>query len=232
MKMAGVALLTLLSVMYIGLVRPRYVGLSDFVESLGNGSEALAAASDPLNAVTSLDTTTATFWVGRDIVQRDGWAQLGRILSPVPSFIIEQDIAATNLVAYTGHVGGNQGNPFPVLGEMYLFFGWAGVLLGFIGGFIMAVVFEKSRSVRPDAYPFALFWPSLYSSCVLGGIMSLHSGLRTTTRLPLWMIIWYFCFTAAVTVLREPLLVHKNSLSFNIAPRSGIGNVVSHRRFS
>ncbi len=230
MKMGGIALLTLLSVMYIGLVRPRFVGLADFVGSLGSGGEALATVSDPLDAVTSLGTTTATFWVARDIVQRDVVAQLWRILSPVPSFIMEQDIAATNLVAYLGHIGGNQGNPFPVLGEMYVFFGWTGVLLGFIGGFVMAVLFEKSRRSRPDAYPFALLWPSLYSACVLGGIMSLHSGLRTTTRLPLWAIIWFFCFTTAVTVLREPLLKSESLPLFHFIPRRTIGNVVPRRK--
>jgi hypothetical protein len=145
---------------------------------------------------------------------------------------MEQDIAATNLVAYIGHIGGNQGNPFPVLGEMYLFFGWAGVLFGFCGGFVMAVLFEKSRRARPDAYPFALFWPCLYTSCVLGGIMSLHSGLRTTTRLPLWAIIWFFCFTAAVTVLREPLLKDRTFLSFQFARRGMKGNAVVPRRLS
>jgi hypothetical protein len=152
--------------------------------------------------------------------------QIWRILSPVPSFIIEQDIAATNLVAYIGHVGGNQGNPFPVLGEMYVFFGWGGVFLGFFAGFVMALLFEKTRRTRPGGYPVAMLWPALYSACVYAGIMSLHSGLRTTSRLPLWAAIWHLCFITVVAILREPVLQARNPVCAQFAGRRMIGNRV------
>jgi hypothetical protein len=225
-KMVGIALLTLVSVMYIGLVRPRYVGLVDFAGSLGAGEEALATAPDPIVAVSSLETTTATFWVARDMDHRNIPGQIWRILSPVPSFIIGQDIAATNLIAYIGHVGGNQGNPFPVLGEMYMFFGWGGVSLGLFVGFVMALLFEKTRRAHPGAYPSALLWPALYSACVYAGIMSLHSGLRTTSRLPLWAVIWYLCFIMGVAILREPLLRGGDSIRVQFAGRRWVGNGV------
>jgi hypothetical protein len=231
-KMVGIGLITLLSVMYIGLVRPRHVGLVDFAGSLGTGQEALANVSDPLDAVSSLQTTTATFWVARDIEQRNVLLQLWRVLTPAPSFVVEQDIAATNLVAYVGHVGGNQGNPFPLIGELYLFFGWWGILLGFFPGFLFAILFEKSRSARPAAYPFALLWPALYTACVFAGIMSLHSGLRTTSRLPIWATVWYFCFITAIGLLREPLLRHRNSRQIRFAERRAIRNSVPRASFS
>jgi hypothetical protein len=231
-KMVGIALITLLSVMYIGLVRPRYVGIVEFAGSLGTGQKALSNVSDPLDAVSSLPTTTATFWVARDIEQRNVLSQLWRVLTPAPSFLVEQDIAATNLVAYVGHVGGNQGNPFPLVGELYLFFGWWGVLLGFLGGFTVAVLFEKSRTARPSAYPSALLWPALYTACVFAGVMGLHSGLRTTSRLPIWATVWYFCFITVVGLLREPLLQHLNSLPARSDERRAIRKSALRHSFS
>jgi hypothetical protein len=204
-RMALISLLTVVSVVYIGAVRSRHASLVDFAESLQSGGQTFTSTSDPINGLALLAPTTATFWVAKDIEDPGASGNLWRILSPVPSFLVEQHTAETNLMAYVGHIGGNQANPFPVLGEMYLYFGWAGVMLGFPAGFLLRVIFDRSRRARPDGYPYALLWPSLYTACVLAGITSLHSGLRTATRMPLWAVLYYLGFVAAKWFLRDPM---------------------------
>jgi oligosaccharide repeat unit polymerase len=209
-KMVAVGALAVFSAIYIAQVRSQYLGFVNFAESLRHGGDLFADSPDPLNGISTLSTTTTTFWVANGIEDPAEMAALWHLLSPVPSFLSKQDVAATNLVTYLGLGGSNLGIPFPLLGETYLFFGWGGIFLGLFAGFLVGLLFEKCMRAGPDASPLALFWPTLYGTCVLAGITGLHSGSRTATRWPIWAAVWYFCFVAVVGLMRDPVLRNRD----------------------
>lgn len=199
-KVVLVGLITFFSMTYITEFRPSALGLVNFFETMSEGTSRVKPL-EPLGGVSSLGPTTAVFWISRTTSHHNIVAQVWRLLTPLPSFIVHQDVALTNVLPYVGIYGGNLGVPFSVIGELFFFFGWGGVLFGLVAGFSLAWLFQKCQWARTGQYG-SILWPLLYIACVFGAIMSVHSGMRTATRLPIWAIVWYFCFSQLANLLR------------------------------
>jgi hypothetical protein len=199
-KVVVVGIVTFCSMTFITNYRPARLGIANFFEGVtdGGGSD---QTPDLLGGVSSLGPTTAVFWIAGAVNPNNVAEDVWRLVSPLPSFVLRQDIARTNILPYIGIYGGNLGAPFSVAGELFFFFGWRGMLVGFMAGLAMGWLFRKCQSARSGRTSPTLFWPLLYIACVYGWIMSVHSGLRTATRMPVWALAWYLGFTVLTRVL-------------------------------
>jgi hypothetical protein len=103
---------------------------------------------------------------------------------------------------YLGGSGGSSGAPFPLLGEIYFFFGWLGIVLAIPAGATSSWLFSRfQRSlISPDHR--TLLWCLLYMGCILSMLMGMHDGLRTVTRYPIWVVAWYYSFTGLSSFLK------------------------------
>jgi hypothetical protein len=199
-KVVVVGLVTFFSMTFITNYRPTRLGLVNFFEAVSDrtGND---GAPDLLGGVSSLGPTTAVFWIAGTVNSNNVAEDVWRLVSPLPSFVLHQDIARTNILPYVGIYGGNLGAPFSVAGELFFFFGWRGMFVGFVAGLAMGWLFRKCQSARTGRASPTLLWPLMYIACVYGSIMSVHSGLRTATRMPVWALAWYLGFTALTRLL-------------------------------
>jgi hypothetical protein len=204
-KIALVGLVTFCSMTFITRYRPGRLGLVNFVQAASEGSRS-DETLDLFEGVSSLGPTTAVFWIAGTVNPHNVADDVWRLVSPLPSFVVHQDIARTNILPYVGIYGGSLGAPFSVAGELFFFFGWRGMFVGLLAGLTMGWLFRKCQSACGKAPP-SLLWPLLYTACLYGSIMSMHSGLRTATRLPVWALVWYFGFTALARIL---VLISRN----------------------
>jgi hypothetical protein len=203
-KPVAVGVLCLCSVVMISGARSPYLGLTDFFRGLGDTQHDISSM-DALSGFSSLGVTTTVFWISDDITVHGRLGHAWAELTPLPSFIVHQDRRFTDVLPYLGIRDANNAFPFPVVGELYFFFGWLGIFLGFPAGFVVAWIYSQCRRSVPEDYPYGVLWPIIYMVCAFGIIMSVHSGLRTVTRLPLWGFVWYLAFTGTVRFLAAPL---------------------------
>ena len=199
-RLIAVAVLCVLSAAYLLEVRPSHMGLGGFFKAVGRGPDRDEGVG-LLAGVSSLEYTSGPFWVSNQAKPPHVIAQVWRLVNPLPSFVVEQNLFLTNMMPYLGVYGGNSGAPFPLLGELFFFFGWWGVGFAFPSGFLMSVVFrrcEKSLKTGPQEN---LLWPLLYMGFVEGMVDGMHSGLRTVTRFPVWAILWSIVFAQSVKLI-------------------------------
>lgn len=192
-----VAVLCVLSATYLLEVRPSHMGLSGFFKAVGQGANQ-TERSGLLGGVSSLEYTTGPFWVSKNAKPQHAIVEVWRLVEPLPSFIVKQNLFVTNMMPYLGVYGGNTGAPFPLLGELYFFFGWWGIGFAFPSGFLLSVAFRRCETALKSAREENLLWPLLYMGFVAGVVDSMHSGLRTITRYPVWAILWSIIFISVV----------------------------------
>jgi hypothetical protein len=186
---AGLASATL-----IPQLRPGSYGIWNFIQGIPSGFRDADEIS-ALRGISSLENTMITFAIAEEAkppgVVWDSW----RLVVPLPSFIVHPDVRLTNIMPYLGSSEENSGAPFPALGELYFFFGWFGVLLGIPAGLLGSWLFFRCRLSLNRGQGDPLFWCLLYMTFLFGVIMSMHSGLRTLTRYPIWALGWYYIYT-------------------------------------
>ncbi len=217
-RVASIGLLCLCSVIIIAEVRSPYLGLADFLQSVRQAPRAVTEVR-PLAGFSSLGVSTAAFWISDNMQVEGRLRHVAAELAPLPSFIVHQDRRFTDILPYLGIRDSGSAFPFPVIGELYFFFGWPGILLAFPAGFGAARLYFCCRSVRPEEYPIAILWPLVYLACIFAVVMSVHSGLRTVTRLPLWALVWYVMFTQAIRFLASPLHLEKLRVTQRSSPQ-------------
>jgi hypothetical protein len=199
--LAPLALFCLLSATFIVQVRPSRYGVTNFFRAMQEGIGHVEAIN-PISGVSSFEITTAVFWIAQHATPRNAIAQVWRLLVPLPSFIVSQDIMLTNVMPYLGIYGGNHGTPFPVLGELFFFLGWLGVFCGFAAGFASCWLFRRCELALDRKRCANFLWPLVYTACVFGAVMSMHQGVRTLTRYPIWAVLWYFGVTRLAILMR------------------------------
>jgi hypothetical protein len=183
-----------ISAALIPQVRPGSYGFSAFVGGLRSGVQDAGELS-LLRGVSSLETTTITFAIADQAKPPGVIRQLWKLIVPLPSFIVPQDIRLTNIMYYLGESEGLTGAPFPALGELLFFLGWAGLLVALPVGAFSAWLFRKFNASLHQSGREGLLWCLIYLSCTLSTVMSVHDGLRTVTRYPIWAVMWYYGFT-------------------------------------
>ncbi|MCB9667003.1 MAG: hypothetical protein H6715_02650 [Myxococcales bacterium] len=140
--------------------------------------EASSLLRDLLVSTNVMPITSMVFQVG---VRAEGDQTLGYLLSqlPIPSFLLPQWIPYTSLSYDLGWFG--SGYPYPLIGELWVFFGWWGALLFWLIGMVCAKIDARVKwggiNTRYDYVTCALYGAMLYFS-----FRSFHSGMRSALR--------------------------------------------------
>lgn len=200
-KLALVAIVCILSAVFIVQARPSHYGLSGFLDNLWQGTTQ-AEAMNPLEGLSSFEITSSVFWIAHQLKPVGAISQIWSLVSPLPSFVVKQDILLTNVLPYFGIYGGNNGTPFPLLGELFFFLSWFGALFGLAAGAVLGWLFRKSNASLFQTSGFRSFlWPLVYTASIVSAIMSMHQGMRTVTRYPIWAVVWYFGFRGLLSLV-------------------------------
>ena len=137
-----------------------------------------------LYAMSANKTIGWSFEYGHNVTITEGIRDCLVLLCPVPSFLIE--LPFSNLNEHVGVAHAGVGIPMPLLGELYIRLGWWGVLFLIPVGVASALI-EKgldSRAAKPCARSVETL---LYGAVLIGGIISLHAGIRASTRPLIWV---------------------------------------------
>lgn len=145
-----------------------------------------------VDATSSLGVATKVFEVGP---RAEGNKLVGYVLlqMPIPSFMLPRSVPKTNLFDDL-HLHGAH-FPYPLLGEMRVFFGWAGTFIYFLFGLAIGRVDQAINDrdlLRARPYLVAIF----YALALFLIIRQFHSGLRSSLRPTMY-------FTAAWLAWRQ-----------------------------
>jgi hypothetical protein len=199
-RLTAITLVAVATVVFISQVRSTSFGLFNFFTSLQQGSSQVTSL-EPLLGVSSVGANTSVFWISSQTSPDNTLPQMWALLSPLPSYFVHQDIGATSLFPYLGITSTNSNAPFPLVGELFFYFGWWGMAAGVISGFAIGFIYHFCLGTRNIKNLASLVWPLFYVACVMGVIMSMHSGIRTVSRLPIWAFAWYLAFSGASKIV-------------------------------
>jgi len=162
-----------------------------------------------IDATDALSVATKVFDVGPRIEGRM-WKGYLLVQLPIPSFLLPKGVPTTNLTDDLHYHGARF--PYPLMGEMFVFFGWFGsliyVFVGWFAGRTDRIINDRDAlSRRP------YFSAILYGLVLFMIVREFHSGLRSSLRPTMYFfgayLIWTMVRPRAVPVVRRDPLAER-----------------------
>jgi hypothetical protein len=194
--------------------------LANFLVALGSASPTEQAPSsvggsfDPgLNPLNAVDAWTAAVWAGLPLIPPSLGQRLAifaEVLQPLPSEFAGLRTKVGAELAEVFGTWGSTGITTPALAELYLLFGESGVIALFFFG-VLAGAADEKLWLRAS-----WVWGLVYIAIVFAFVMQLHSGIRSATRVLLYV--------GAVALIRIVLQVVRRPTQRSGTPIPGTGS--------
>lgn len=154
-----------------------------------NGKDSIRLVNPDL-LIYSMDGTQTLQWCfdyaeNGDLIT--GLWMVARRLNPLPSFL-GFSLPEASLSQYLG-VSGHTGIPMPLLGELFFRLGYASFVLVTIAGACIAFFESRFLAARILDFEHLLFSRLLNLAAVYGILVSVHSGIRPSTRPCVWILV-------------------------------------------
>lgn len=170
------------SIVMIGVVLA-LLARSDGEVVLGSLDEHIYFMSQSVNGLSGfLDSYAITVYSGME-----GVVRVLLELAPVPSFIYSLPYDNNLSSLALGQSSGSSA-PMPFIGEVYYNLAWFGLIVAYGQGWFSAIVSTKiaDQNARDRGWWLALYIGTIYSFLYMA-----HSGIRSSTRFIVWIVVFY-----------------------------------------